>query len=115
MNIIIKNIGKSNLKFIRNKDNYVPSGFDTSNLIRQFDHYGVPKDRFLINRGDKKIVIKDGFVIGGKKVLMNPTEEIWLLPGEMIDFTFDKVIDRYRANNKKGRRQLLCEEVILKP
>ena len=87
MNMIIKNIGESNLKFIRNKDN------------------GVPKDRFLINRGDKKIVIKDGFVIGGKKVLMNPTEEIWLLPGEMIDFTFDKVIDRYRANNKKGRRQ----------
>ena len=86
-NMIIKNIGESNLKFIRNKDN------------------GVPKDRFLINRGDKKIVIKDGFVIGGKKVLMNPTEEIWLLPGEMIDFTFDKVIDRYRANNKKGRRQ----------
>jgi len=87
MNMIIKNIGESNLKFIRNKDN------------------GVPKDRFLINRGDKKIVIKDGFVTGGKKVLMNPTEEIWLLPGEMIDFTFDKVIDRYRANNKKGRRQ----------
>ncbi len=77
--MIIKNIGESNLKFIRNKDN------------------GVPKDRFLINIGDKKIIIKDGFLMGGKKVVMNPKEEIYLLPNEKIDFTFDKLIDSYRA------------------
>ena len=28
---------------------------------------------------------------------MNPKEEIYLLPNEKIDFTFDKLIDSYRA------------------
>ncbi len=77
--MIIKNIGKDNLKLTRIECN------------------GVPKDRFLINTGDKKIIIKDGFLIGGKKVVMNPKEEIYLLPNEKIDFTFDKLIDSYRA------------------
>lgn len=75
--MIIKNIGESNLKLTRIEDN------------------GVPKDRFLINTGDKKIIIKDGFVIGDIKVVMNPTEEIYLLPNKKIDFIFDKVIDGY--------------------
>ena len=77
--MIIKNIGKDNLKLTRIEDN------------------GVPKDRFLINTGDKKIIIKDGFLMGGKKVVMNPKEEIYLLPNEKIDFTFDKLIDSYRV------------------
>ena len=77
--MIIKNIGQANLKLTRIEDN------------------GVPKDRFLINTGDKKIIIKDGFVIGGKKVAMNPKEEIYLLPNEKIDFIFDKVLDRYQV------------------
>ena len=75
--MIIKNIGESNLKLTRIEDN------------------GVAKDRFLINTGDKKIIIKDGFIIGGKKVVMNPTEEIYLFPNKKIDFIFDKVIDGY--------------------
>ncbi len=81
--MIIKNIGKDNLKLTRIEGN------------------GVPKDRCLINKGDKKIIIKYGFVIGVKKVLMNPTEEIWLLPNEKIDFIFDKVIDRYRVKRNR--------------
>lgn len=77
--MIIKNIGKDNLKLTRIECN------------------GVPKDRFLINTNNKKIIIKDGFLIGGKKVVMNPKEEIYLLPNEKIDFTFDKLIDSYRV------------------
>ncbi len=77
--MIIKNIGESSLVLTRIIDD------------------GIPKDRFLMNTGDKKIIIKDGFLIGGKKVAMNPKEEIYLLPNEKIDFTFDKAIDSYRV------------------